>query len=111
MQDANNVVLKEISIRKKAIVFSVAIILLLQIPISKSHAIENPVVISYYGISGYYAGLLAAEVCGPQCVVGAIFVMNVANVYAPTVAHAAADYVRPGIVQMLTNWGATFFRP
>jgi hypothetical protein len=111
MQGTTDSKLKDFSIRKKTIVFSVAIILLLQIPISKSHAAENPVVLSYYGISGYYAGLLAAEVCGPQCVVGAIFVMNVANVYAPTVAHAAADYVRPGIIQMFTNWGTSFFRP
>ena len=52
----------------------------------------------------------AKSACGPRCAVPATIATVVAVNYAPAVAEKTVEYVKPGLIEMFTNWGTTFFR-
>ena len=53
---------------------------------------------------------VAKNACGPRCAVPAAVATVVAVNYAPAVAEKTVEYVKPGFIEMFTNWGASFFK-
>ena len=53
---------------------------------------------------------VATNACGLRCAVPATFVTVVATNYAPAAAEKSTEYVKPGLIEMFTNWGTSFFR-
>jgi hypothetical protein len=66
---------------------------------------------SYRDFSVGTAMVIGFNACSYPCAALATVTMVSINDYAPVVANKAVEYAKPGLLEMFTNWGATFFRP
>lgn len=66
---------------------------------------------SYGNFSVGTAMVIGFNACSYPCSALATVTMVTINNYAPVVANKAVDYAKPGLIEMFTNWGSTFFRP
>ncbi len=66
---------------------------------------------AYGAISTGVAFDLGYRACSYLCASAAVGTITVVNTYAPVVATKAVEYAKPGLFEMFTNWGSTFFRP
>ncbi len=55
--------------------------------------------------------VIGFNACSYPCAALATVTMNTINNYAPVVGTKAVEYAKPGLFEMFTNWGSTFFRP
>lgn len=66
---------------------------------------------SYRNFSVGTAMVIGFNACSYPCSALATVTMVTINDYAPVVATKAVEYAKPGLFEMFTNWGSTFFRP
>jgi hypothetical protein len=62
-------------------------------------------------VAGNYVYDLGKTACGFRCAFVSTAVTVVAVHYAPAVTEKAVEYAKPGLFDMFTRWGSTFFRP
>jgi hypothetical protein len=95
---------------KKTIAIS-TVLLLLQMFTITPRANANVISESYGAFSVGTAMAIGFNACSYPCSALATVTMVSINNYAPVVANKAVEYAKPGLVEMFTNWGSTFFRP
>jgi len=62
-------------------------------------------------VSANYLWDLGKAACGTKCAVAATAATVIVYNYGPTVVQTSVEYAKPGLFEMFTNWGSTFFRP
>jgi hypothetical protein len=62
-------------------------------------------------VIGNIAFDLGKNACGYKCAAAATATTALVNRYVPVVSQSAIEYAKPGLFEMFTNWGSTFFRP
>ena len=62
-------------------------------------------------VVGNIAYDLGKTACGFRCAAAATAATVVVNNYLPFATKTAVEYARPGLFEMFTNWGSTFFHP
>jgi hypothetical protein len=93
-------------------IFAVAsAVLLVQGTLTAPRAEANTIVDIYQAVSVGIAWDLGSKICPIACPAAAVAAVVVINNNAATVAEKSIEYAKPGLLQMFTNWGATFFRP
>ena len=93
-------------------IFAVAsAVLLVQGTLTAPRAEANTIVDIYQAVSVGIAWDLGYKICPIACPAAAFAAVVVINNNAATVAEKSIEYAKPGLLQMFTNWGATFFRP
>ncbi len=75
------------------------------------HANASLISESYRDFSVGSAMVIGFNACSYPCAALATVTMNTINNYAPVVGTKAVEYAKPGLFEMFTNWGSTFFRP
>jgi hypothetical protein len=86
-------------------------VLLIQGTFTAPKAEASSIVDIYQAVSVGIAWDLGSKVCPIACAAAAVSAVIVMNNNAATVAEKSIEYVKPGLLQMFTNWGTTFFRP
>ena len=86
-------------------------LLLIQGIFTPPQAEANSIVDIYQAVSVGIAWDLGSKVCPIACPAVAVAAVIVINNNAATAAEKSIEYVKPGLLQIFTNWGATFFRP
>jgi hypothetical protein len=93
-------------------IFAISLVLLLlQVFTNTPRADASILSESYGAFSVGTAMTLGYGVCSYPCAAAATVAMVTVNNYAPVVADKAIEYAKPGLFEMFTNWGSTFFRP
>jgi hypothetical protein len=87
------------------------VIFTLQVTVKTPRADASAVSDAYGAISTGIAFDLGYRACSYLCASAAVGTVVAVNTYAPVVANKAVDYAKPGLFEMFTNWGSTFFRP
>jgi hypothetical protein len=62
-------------------------------------------------VSANYLWDVGKAACGTRCAVVATAATVIVYNYGPSVVQSSVDYAKPGLIEMFTNWGSTFFRP
>ena len=62
-------------------------------------------------VSANYLWDVGKAACGTRCAVAATAATVIVYNYGPSVVQSSVEYAKPGLVEMFTNWGSTFFRP
>jgi len=86
-------------------------LLLSQTLFGESKAQASVFTSTYIIVSEGIAFDLGNKACGYLCAAAAVSAVAVVNTQAPKVATKAVEYAKPGLFEMLTNWGLTFLRP
>ncbi len=93
-------------------IFAVAsAVLLVQGTLTAPRAEANTIVDIYQAVSVGIAWDLGSKICPIACPAAAVAAVVVINNNAATVAEKSIEYAKPGLLQMFTNWGTSFFRP
>ena len=95
---------------KKIIAIS-TVLFILQVFTITPRANANVISESYRAFSVGTAIAIGFNACSYPCSALATVTMVSINTYAPVVANKAVEYAKPGLFEMFTNWGSTFFRP
>lgn len=95
---------------KKILAIS-TVLLILQVFSITPRANANVISESYGAFSVGTAMVIGFNACSYPCSALATVTMVSINTYGPTVANKAVEYAKPGLFEMFTNWGSTFFRP
>ena len=93
------------------IAIALTLVFAIEIPIGSNSAEANILADTYFTVSDFVATTVGYDACGYPCAAGAALAMHATNAYVPVAAKSAVEYVKPGIIQMFTNWGTSFFRP
>ncbi len=99
------------SYRTIRVITVVLALLISQSLLSKESASANVVGNTYNLVSEAIAFDLGNKACGYLCAAVAVGTVATVNTAVPKVATKAVDYAKPGLFEMFTNWGSTFFRP
>ena len=86
-------------------------VLLVQGTLTAPRAEANTIVDIYQAVSVGIAWDLGSKICPIACPAAAVAAVVVINNNAATVAEKSIEYAKPGLLQMFTNWGTSFFRP
>ncbi len=93
-------------------IFAVAsAVLLVQGTLTAPRAEANTIVDIYQAVSVGIAWDLGSKICPIACPAASVAAVVVINNNAATVAEKSIEYAKPGLLQMFTNWGTSFFRP
>ena len=78
-----------------------------QTPRAEASAVSD----AYGAVSTGIAFDLGYRACNYLCAAAAVGAITAVNTFTPVVANKAVEYAKPGLFEMFTNWGSTFFRP
>ena len=88
----------------------IALLLAFEIPIGAPKAEANLLAETYLTMSDFVATTVGYDLCSYPCAAVGAFASHAINTYAPVIANSAVAYVKPGLIEMFTDWGASFFR-
>jgi uncharacterized metal-binding protein len=95
----------------KKIVSISLVLMLLQAFSVTPRANANILSEAYGDFSVGTAMTLGYRACFTPCSAAATLAVVAVNNYVPVVATKTVEYAKPGLFEMFTNWGSTFFRP
>jgi hypothetical protein len=87
------------------------------IVVTLQHALPSPKaeanIVTDIGVAvtSNYLWDVGKNICGAKCGAAATAATVLIYNYGPVVATKTVEYTKPGLVEMFTNWGSTFFRP
>jgi hypothetical protein len=93
------------------IVVIAGVVFSLQAAVATPRAAASAVSDAYGAISTGVAFDLGYRACNYLCASAAVGTVVAVNTFAPVVATKVVEYAKPGLFEMFTNWGSTFFRP
>ncbi len=88
-----------------------AIVVTLQHALPAPKAEANIVADIGVAVTSNYLWDIGKAACGVKCGAAATAATVLIYNYGPVVATKTVEYAKPGLFEMFTNWGSTFFRP
>ena len=88
-----------------------AIVLTLQHTLPAPKAEANILTDIGVAVTSNYLWDIGKAACGSKCAVAATAATVIVYNYGPVVATKTVEYAKPGLFEMFTNWGSTYFRP